>query len=618
MSSLVAQFLTGIAASPTSGAGGASASAAQDAGAFQALLVGGSAAPIQRPANTQIGRVPANPEAADGQAADPAAMLRAARLGLDLDGAGSSSGPDAGTAGQEPAPDGESPVAGPELSAEAGAQAVPTGAALPDPAQSAAPGEGEARAEAIKTPEGTGLAQAVKAQSASKGTNTQSNAAPKTGGASNSEVPTKGPSRETVLTESADGMNTTAAPQEWGAPAPTAVVDDASSVTAKPGDMQQAAPAAATGSRPGASEAAQVMSSSSEAAGADALRSGDVKASSAAKKSADVDPRVPAAKAPPAASSKLDAVQPQPAEPRPAGQAVDAAADQAVFKRAASEAAVEALPRDGRGVSEIAAARAPGEQVRSAARAAGADTKADKADLVSKVTAPAPGVEASAPKPASPAPAITPPSFAAAMMNSAGAAPLATAMDAGADLTGESEADLSLEVSAPRSDARAEVQRQSLPQAANAHAAARFQPQTVQTLAARIAARAVEGGRVFDIRLDPAELGRVEVRLEMGADNSVRALLSAERADTLAELQRSARDLEKALAEAGLDLAEDGLSFSLSDDGAQARDEGAEPRFTRAAWSRSESLTVETSTPAGPLRLYGFELAARRGLDVRT
>lgn len=613
MSSLAAQFLTGIAPTPAAGAAGASASAPQDAGAFQALLVGGSAAPVQRPANTQIGRAPANAEAAVEQAADPAAALRAARLGLDLDGAGSSSVPDAGAASRQPAPEGESRDAGPEASAHVGAHLIPTGAALPDPVQAAAAGEDAAPAEAIKTPATAAIAHSADKKSASKGTNTQSDAEPEAGGAFNSEVRTKGPSRETVSIESADGMNTTATPPEGRAPAPTAVAAAASSITAKPGDTQQAAPAAASGSRPGADDAAQVQSRSSEAAGADAARAGDAKASSA-----DVDPPVPTPKAPPAASSKAAAEQPQPAEARPPGQAVDAAADQAVFKRAASEAAVEALPRDGRSVSEIAAARAPGEQVRSAARAAGADTKADKTDLVSKATAPAPAAEAPAPKPGAPAPAINPPSFAATMMSTAGALPLTTAMNGSTELASEAEADLSLEVSASRGDARAEVQRQSLPQAANAHAAARFQPQTVQALAARIAARAVEGGRVFDIRLDPAELGRVEVRLEMGADNSVRALLSAERADTLAELQRSARDLEKALAEAGLDLAEDGLSFSLSDDGAQARDDGAEPRFTRAAWSRSEDLTAEASTPAGPLRFYGFELAARRGLDVRT
>jgi hypothetical protein len=111
----------------------------------------------------------------------------------------------------------------------------------------------------------------------------------------------------------------------------------------------------------------------------------------------------------------------------------------------------------------------------------------------------------------------------------------------------------------------------------------------------------------------------VEVRLELGADNSVRALLSAERADTLAELQRSARDLEKELAEAGLDLADDGLSFSLSDDGAPSDGEARDtPRFSTAAWSRSEAASAEAPAPNAVVRLYGFELAARRGLDVRT
>mgnify|MGYP002152415905 CR=1 FL=1 len=131
-----------------------------------------------------------------------------------------------------------------------------------------------------------------------------------------------------------------------------------------------------------------------------------------------------------------------------------------------------------------------------------------------------------------------------------------------------------------------------------------------------IAARAVEGGRVFDIRMDPAELGRVEVRLELGSDNSVRALLSAERAETLAELQRSARDLERALAEAGLDLAEDGLSFSMSGQGDQAGEENA-PGFAMTA-DPAEHGPAAAEPASGGVRFYGFELAARsRGLDVR-
>lgn len=164
---------------------------------------------------------------------------------------------------------------------------------------------------------------------------------------------------------------------------------------------------------------------------------------------------------------------------------------------------------------------------------------------------------------------------------------------------------------------RAESRADALRTPGQAGQAARFTPHTVQHLAARVAQSAADGGRTFDIRLDPAELGRVRVRLEMGADNSVRAVLSAERADTLAELQRTSRDLVRALEDAGLDLAENGLEFSLSQGGEdQERGSG---RF-RPVFIDTETMTGEaaaSSTPPGPATLYGFALHARARLDVR-
>jgi hypothetical protein len=76
--------------------------------------------------------------------------------------------------------------------------------------------------------------------------------------------------------------------------------------------------------------------------------------------------------------------------------------------------------------------------------------------------------------------------------------------------------------------------------------------------------------------------------------------------------------IAKALAEAGLDLADDGLSFSLSDHGAEAdEDAGEAARSMQAsAWAPIETTQLEPGA-AGPMRLYGFELAARSGLDVR-
>jgi hypothetical protein len=164
---------------------------------------------------------------------------------------------------------------------------------------------------------------------------------------------------------------------------------------------------------------------------------------------------------------------------------------------------------------------------------------------------------------------------------------------------------------------RAEIRADALRTPGQAGQAARFTPHTVQHLAARVAQTAANGGRTFDIRLDPAELGRVRVRLEMGADNSVRAVLSAERADTLAELQRTSRDLVRALEDAGLDLAENGLEFSLSQGGDET--ERGSGRFT-PVFVDTETTTGEaaaSSTPPGPATLYGFALHARARLDVR-
>jgi flagellar hook-length control protein FliK len=183
-----------------------------------------------------------------------------------------------------------------------------------------------------------------------------------------------------------------------------------------------------------------------------------------------------------------------------------------------------------------------------------------------------------------------------------------TAVPRAPDLPLDTSGDAALRSSPDRA---AELLRSSAP--VNTGAPPRFAPQTVQTLAAQIVRRQGEGGRVFDIRLDPPELGRVGVRLEMGRDQMVKAMLSAERPDTLQELQRTARDLERALAEAGLTLAENGLSFSLSDQ--HGGRDGSEQDAPRAARSVIE---VDVARPGAPVSaLYGFALARDAGLDIQ-
>jgi len=69
------------------------------------------------------------------------------------------------------------------------------------------------------------------------------------------------------------------------------------------------------------------------------------------------------------------------------------------------------------------------------------------------------------------------------------------------------------------------------------------------------------------IRLNPAELGRIEVKMEVSDDGHVRAVLAVDKPETLDLMQRDPRALERALQAAGLKTDQDSLNFSLRDDG---------------------------------------------------
>jgi flagellar hook-length control protein FliK len=76
--------------------------------------------------------------------------------------------------------------------------------------------------------------------------------------------------------------------------------------------------------------------------------------------------------------------------------------------------------------------------------------------------------------------------------------------------------------------------------------------------------QAIDSGETqIRIQLQPQELGRVDVRLEMTEAGKVTALISAERQDTLDLLMKDSRSLEKALQEAGLDVDSNSLAFDL-------------------------------------------------------
>jgi hypothetical protein len=117
--------------------------------------------------------------------------------------------------------------------------------------------------------------------------------------------------------------------------------------------------------------------------------------------------------------------------------------------------------------------------------------------------------------------------------------------------------------------------------------------------------------RLF-VQLEPAALGRVEVRLRFHRDDQVSAVIAAERPDTLDALQRDARLLERSLHQAGLRLDSDGLTFSLKRE--QAHHQPHEDGWLAPSANGIADQPVPTAHDQAP-PLHWFQ--GLRALDIR-
>ncbi|WP_331293277.1 flagellar hook-length control protein FliK [Methylobacterium radiotolerans] len=131
-----------------------------------------------------------------------------------------------------------------------------------------------------------------------------------------------------------------------------------------------------------------------------------------------------------------------------------------------------------------------------------------------------------------------------------------------------------------------------------------------------IGLRSLRGSNEFQIRLDPAELGRIDVKLEIDkAHGRVMTHLVVDRPETLALLQRDSGQLQQALSQAGFDPSAGGINLSLRGDGsAQSGGSGGQPgdapRGGGGGWSRDPAETPQEVAPIRYLRGYG-------GVDMR-
>jgi flagellar hook-length control protein FliK len=140
-------------------------------------------------------------------------------------------------------------------------------------------------------------------------------------------------------------------------------------------------------------------------------------------------------------------------------------------------------------------------------------------------------------------------------------------------------------VTAPTSDAPARTQP-SLP------------PHTIPMMAATMMRRLENGVRQFSMRLDPPELGKVEVKLTVENDKKTRAVISVDRPEALADLTKSTRDLIQALRDAGLDIEDNGLSFNLNGGSNNQNQHARDQHPTRQTFGSSDVVADVPAIPA--------------------
>ncbi len=134
----------------------------------------------------------------------------------------------------------------------------------------------------------------------------------------------------------------------------------------------------------------------------------------------------------------------------------------------------------------------------------------------------------------------------------------------------------------------------------------------IDSLAVAIAANAARGVKHFDIRLDPPELGRVDVHMSVSRDGKAEALLTADRPATLELLQRDSKTLERALKDAGLDLSNNSLNFSLK--GQQRQGDGGGASMARMR-SLSDAVVARAEAANASTPIWNTASSAR--LDIR-
>ncbi|MFJ6024657.1 flagellar hook-length control protein FliK [Brevundimonas sp. NPDC092305] len=306
---------------------------------------------------------------------------------------------------------------------------------------------------------------------------------------------------------------------------------------------------------------------------------------------------------------------PVPAEPAPPSEAAPAAAAPVASDAAEIEAPTVETPDD----ASTGASLPTGEELEAAVTAGKAAETAAQVKAVTQAP-PAPAVQPTAPtlrplaertsKPleegaketvASPdaGKGVSSIDIAPAAGSATDVAPAASPSDAPVPVVGAEAAPVDA-VQVGEGDAAA-------PQAQTVHAARDANPSTMSRVAveatAQIAAqisRRLEGRSTrFEMSLLPEELGRVDVKLEIGADGRLAARLAFDNPLAATDLRGRADELRRELEAQGFQMADDAFEFTERDSGSHAFDRGQDSRsghgraFSSAARLNAEADVVQ-------------------------
>jgi len=188
------------------------------------------------------------------------------------------------------------------------------------------------------------------------------------------------------------------------------------------------------------------------------------------------------------------------------------------------------------------------------------------------------------------------------------------------------EPDLAQALPAEKADVEAQQALQAAPlfqPATHIPAAlAKATMETVPSLTNHLISRLADKVARFDVQLHPADLGRVDVHLEIMADGRISGSMSFDTPQAAAELRSRADELTRSLQDAGFDMS-GGLSFDVASDRGQGQGQSRQnaPELSQTqrgrAFDQAMSLADESRNSALDGALQAYQSRARSGYDIR-